>query len=120
MGLEDRASCIPVHSVRRERGYANRNVLRSIWCRVLDPLALVRDHSLPCLYVDRAVFMPQSHEAFQHNRELVELWTLSWLLPASRAAHMRHACVLRLAIDAADVLIDQLRFGSRCLDSCGL
>src|ERR1700745_59837 len=60
--------------------------------------------------------MRDAQHPFQHNGELVELWSLSRLDPALRTAHVRHAHASRLRIHAADVLVNELRLIPRGLN----
>ena len=52
-----------------------------------------------------------------HDRVLVELRALARLDPAGGGAHVRHAHPLLAGVDAAGVLVDQLRLGARRLDA---
>jgi hypothetical protein len=116
------SSFIPVHGFHRKRGQAHRDIFRSVFerRRVLDPFALVRNHCLAGMDVERSAPVRDPQHALQHNCKLVKLRRLSRLRPSTGRAHMRHAQSGRRRIHASDVLVDQFGLITRGSDSCRL
>src|SRR5690349_17923152 len=66
------------------------------------------DHGLSGVDVDRASLMQDAQHAIKDIWKLIRFRTLTRLLPSGRAAHMRDACSLRVAIPTPDIFVDDL------------
>jgi hypothetical protein len=123
---------VAVHCAHRERREADGDVFGAAfaWCRIANPFAGVGDDGLSRGDVDRgglpirlSVFDAKC--AFQHNGELVKFGGLAGLGPSRRTAHVGDAGCGRVAVDASDVFVNELRFvagglNARCLgNECG-
>src|SRR3954469_13441213 len=104
-------SGLPVDGVGGERRHAHGDVLGAVGPGrgVAHALAGAHEHRLPRLHGHRAVVVVHLDGAAQHDRPLVEAWALERLAPALRRAHARDAQALLGRVDAAGVLVDELR-----------
>ena len=111
-----------MRSVDCESRTANRYVLGALGVRrtVAYPFAFVRDDGLPGMNIERASLKLDPKHAFQDERVFIEIGSLARFRPARRTAHMGDAERLSIGIDAADELVDELRFRAGCGDARGL
>src|SRR5947209_8350502 len=101
---------IPVNRFHRKRRQAHCDVLRAAFVRsrITHPLAPMSHHRLSRANIQDSSFVLHAYCALEHDREFVELGSLSRLNPSCWAAHVRNAGSGRLRVDAPDVLINQL------------
>src|SRR5690606_28089351 len=105
-------SLVPIGRFRTEGGQAHGDVLGALVARtVTDLLAGLGDDGLPGGHLDGLPLVLDQDGAAQHQRVLGELRRLRGLLPPGRGDHVRDGDRLVTAVDAADVLIDQLSTG---------
>src|SRR5689334_17033251 len=96
----------------RKRGQTYGDVFGAfrLWRAVLHPFPGASDHCLPGVHIQRAIPVRHAQRASEHNRELVELRSLTRFNPSARTAHVSHAQARLAAVHAADVLVDEFRF----------
>jgi len=111
---------ITVNRLRGKPRDAHSNVLRSVrpGRAVPNPCPAPCDHSLACVDLEHAVGGLYPQGAAKHYRVFIELRCLPRLLPTSGTSHVSDAHLLRVRIDSADKLVDQLRLVASRLNSC--
>src|SRR2546427_10568649 len=99
---------------RRERGQEDGDVLRAFGSRraVADPLARPSDDGLAGVDVERAAVVLDANHPAQDDNDLLELRTLTRLLPTRWRDHARDADAGVPGVDAARELFNAFRFGA--------
>src|SRR5262249_7013665 len=73
----------------------------------------LRHHRLTGADVEREAVVLDLNQTLEHDGVLGELRPLARLAPAARRTHVCDADIGALRVDAADVLVDELRPGAR-------
>lgn len=110
-----------MHICWRECRDTYRDVLRCfIGSGILDPFAGMSDYGLAGRYIERSTFVHHVELAPNHNGVLLELRSLSRLLPSRGAAHVGNAEAISFRIYAAKKLVNMFRHVAGSLDARGV
>lgn len=111
---------IAVYGVRIERRDANGDVVRAFFIgrTVLYPLALVSDHCLSGMNIERAAARVNPEHTVQDDRVFVELRRLSRLDPSGRALHVGNADAGAAVVHAPDEFLNDLWLIPGSTDLC--
>src|SRR5664280_3056812 len=107
-----------MNNIRRKCREADSNIFSSTFKRsaIPDPFVFGSHNSLP--FTDNKFFILciDLQFAFQNHRVFIEFWSLSRLLPAFMARHMRNAYLRCFAVDMTKKFPDDFFFITGSLD----